>query len=295
MGARVETPVPTFYTRLSVGGEDGRGGRAGRNILNAHGCENSRRSPRNGFATGSGGSWLIQPRPRAATIASAFNDLLVMRLTKELLTARRHLEPMQRCLARVRELVDPARSVTSLKLVNDEGRIVVSEGGIMIEAETGQLLLDFRLERPTGKIEEGFGPARVRERFEEARRIAEKGSGGADDLQRVGAVASPATSKLTCAWQPCSSARAICRARCAICLERRRSCRPAPRFICAWASSIARKKKPEHALRSFLRAVDCDPTNVEAHRNVAELFESQGRKRDAQKHLSAIHRLIKGD
>ena len=56
----------------------------------------------------------------------AFNDLLEMRLAKELLGTRQHIEPVQRCLDRVREFVAPDRSVTSLKLVNDDGRIVAS-------------------------------------------------------------------------------------------------------------------------------------------------------------------------
>ena len=57
------------------------------------------------------------------------------------------------------------------------------------------------------------------------------------------------------------------------------------------------RKKDEHqnALRSFLRTLECDPANVEAHRNAAEMYEAAGRKRDSQRHLSAIHRLIKGD
>src|SRR5262245_60191588 len=58
----------------------------------------------------------------------AFNDLLQMRMAKELLGSRNHIDPIQRCLERVRELVAPERSVTSLKLVNDEGRIVVRDG-----------------------------------------------------------------------------------------------------------------------------------------------------------------------
>jgi tetratricopeptide (TPR) repeat protein len=225
----------------------------------------------------------------------AFNDLLVMRLTKELLTARRHLEPMQRCLARVRELVDPARSVTSLKLVNDEGRIVVSERGVLIEAESGQLLLDFRVERPTGKIEEGFGPARVRERFEEARRIAEQ-----DPLKAL-TIYSELVGR-----EPGNFEAHM---RLATLLEREGDLQGALRHLLGAAAIMPasaevhlrlgvlyrKKEETQHALHSFLRAVDCDPTNVEAHRNVAELFEAQGRKRDAQKHLSAIHRLIKGD
>ena len=51
----------------------------------------------------------------------------------------------------------------------------------------------------------------------------------------------------------------------------------------------------EAAISSLNRAIECDPTMVEAHRNLAELFDQVGRKRDSIKHLSAIHRLIKGD
>src|SRR5215510_6457351 len=82
----------------------------------------------------------------------AFNDLLVMRLAKELLGSRRNLDPLQRSLERARELVPADRPVTSLKLVNEDGRIVVSEGGVLIEAESGQLLFNFRGERQVGKV-----------------------------------------------------------------------------------------------------------------------------------------------
>src|ERR1035437_2380800 len=58
----------------------------------------------------------------------AFNDLLEMRMAKELLGSRQHINPIQRCIERVRALVDPDRSVTSLKLANDEGRIIVRDG-----------------------------------------------------------------------------------------------------------------------------------------------------------------------
>src|ERR1035437_2485301 len=104
----------------------------------------------------------------------AFNELLEMRMAKELLGSRQHINPIQRCIERVRALVDPDRSVTSLKLVNDEGRIVVRDGPSLIEAETGQLLLDFDRSYQPGKVEDGFGPARVRERLEEARRVADE-------------------------------------------------------------------------------------------------------------------------
>ncbi len=225
----------------------------------------------------------------------AFNDLLVMRLAKDLLRSRRHLEPLQRCLRRMRDLVDPERPVTSLKLVNDEGRIVVSDNGVLIEAETGQLLFDFRPERPAGKIEESFGPARVRERFEEARRIAEE-----DPLKAL-TIYSDLVGR-----EPGNFEAHM---RLATLLEREGDLQGALRHLLGAATIVPasadvhlrlgliyrKRDEQQHALRSFLRALECDPTSVEAHRNAAELYEAAGRKRDAQKHLNAIHRLIKGE
>ena len=225
----------------------------------------------------------------------AFNDLLVMRLAKDLLRERRHLEPFQRCLRRMTDLVDPGRPLTALKLVNDEGRIVVSDNGVLIEAETGQLLFDFRADRPLGKVEESFGPARVRERFEEARRIAEE-----DPLKAL-TIYSELVGR-----EPGNFEAHM---RLATLLEREGDLQGALRHLLGAAAIVPasaevhhrlgllyrKREEYQHSLRSFLRALDCDPTSVEAHRNAAELYESMGRKRDAQKHLNAIHRLIKGE
>ncbi len=117
---------------------------------------------------------LVEPSARRGTrFRFAFNDLLLMRMAKELLPSRHHVGLFQRCFDRVRELLEPERAVTSLKLHNDEGRIVLSDGDALIEIETGQMLLRFGPQREAGKVEDRFGPARVRERFEEARRMAE--------------------------------------------------------------------------------------------------------------------------
>ena len=131
------------------------------------------RSRRSAFATGSSAIAGASAAQGGRNYRFAFNDLLVMRLAKELLATRHHLDPIQRCLERVRELSNPTRPVTSLKLANDEGRIVVRDGGADDRSETGQLVFDFERSAQPGKVEDGFGPARVRERFEEARRMAE--------------------------------------------------------------------------------------------------------------------------
>ncbi|MGO9602995.1 MAG: tetratricopeptide repeat protein [Candidatus Binataceae bacterium] len=225
----------------------------------------------------------------------AFNDLLVMRLAKDLLRTRRHLEPLQRCLQRMREFVDPERPVTALKLVNDDGRIVVSDNGMLIEAESGQLMFDFRQERPLGKVEDSFGPARVRERFEEARRIAEE-----DPLKAL-TIYSELVGR-----EPGNFEAHM---RLATLLEREGDLQGALRHLLGAAAIVPasaevhvrlgvlyrKREESQHSLRSFLRAIECDPTSVEAHRNAAELYEAMSRKREAQKHLNAIHRLIKGE
>jgi tetratricopeptide (TPR) repeat protein len=225
----------------------------------------------------------------------AFNDLLEMRMAKELLGTRQHIDPVQRTLERVRTLVDPDRSVTSLKLVNDDGRIVVRDGPSLIEAETGQLIFDFAGNYQRGKIEDGFGPARVRERFEEARRVADE-----DPLKALNIY-----SELV-GREPGNFEAHM---RLATLLEREGDLSGALRHLLGAAAIVPAsadvhlklgllyRKRDEHqnALLSFQRTLECDPANVEAHRNAAEMYEAAGRKRDSQRHLSAIHRLIKGD
>src|SRR5260370_7781601 len=66
----------------------------------------------------------------------AFSDLLEMRLAKELLGSRQHIDPMQRSLERVRELVAPERSFTSLKLANAHTLIVCRTAPLLTPVQT---------------------------------------------------------------------------------------------------------------------------------------------------------------
>src|SRR5690348_8996083 len=224
----------------------------------------------------------------------AFNDLLVMRLAKELLPTRRHLEPIQRCFERVRSLLGP-RPVSSLKLENLDGCIVVRDGALCFEAESGQLVFDFEQRGKPGKLDERFGAARAQARFEEARRLAE------DDPARALTIYSEILSR-----EPVSFDTHM---RLAALLELEGDLKGALRHYLGAAAAVPasaevhfklgllyrKQNETDSAIRSLNRAIECDPALVEAHRTLAELFDQAGRKRDAIKHLSAIHRLIKGD
>jgi tetratricopeptide (TPR) repeat protein len=224
-----------------------------------------------------------------------FDDLLVMRLAKDLLPNRHHTEPMRRCLERVRGMFGEKRPLTSLRLFNRDGQIVVREGGVMVEAASGQLMFQFDTPTAPGKIEERFGPARVRERFEEARRLAES------DPLRALTLYSELLGREPRSFEAHIHLAGL--------LERKGDLAGALRALLG-AAAIAptnaevyvrlgllyrQRSEMQNALGSFLRAVECDPLSLAAHRNLAELYEAMGRKRDALRHLSAVHRLTRNE
>ncbi len=239
---------------------------------------------------------LVSPSAtRGRRLRFAFKDLLVMRLAKELLAAGRHLEPARRTFERVRSLVGLARPVSSLKLENRDGRIVVRDGRACFEAESGQLLLDFERRTCPGKVEQRFGAARARARFEEARRLAEE-----DPLKALTIYSGRAD------LEPANFDAHL---RLAALFEREGDLSAALRHLLGAAAVIPanaevhlklgllyrRRGETEDAIRSLGRSLECDPVLVEAHRNLAEIYEELGRKRDAVRHFGAIHRLLKGE
>jgi tetratricopeptide (TPR) repeat protein len=235
---------------------------------------------------------LIKPNgKRGRRYRFGFHDLLVMRMAKELLPDRRHLQSLQRCVDRVRTFAGTSRPLTSLKLESRDGVILVRQGEITFEAESGQLRLPFEPPRTTAKVEEGFGQARLRERFEEARRVAENDPFRALTLYSDLLGREPRNFEL--------------HLRMAALLEREGDLAGALRHLLGAAVlvptnaevhqrlGVLYRKRDEHhnALQSFQRAIECDPASLEAHRNLAELYEKLGHKREAMRHLSTLHRL----
>src|SRR6266446_4101159 len=222
-----------------------------------------------------------------------FNDLLVMRLTKELLPTRHRLQPIRRCFERLGQLLDPERPVTALKLFEEGGRMVVRDGSVMFEAETGQLILDFNVTEFREELERRAG-GNVRNIFQRENRVDESNPARAIELYRSIIEKEPhnADAHLHLAAlheRRCQLLEALRNSLAAALLE------PESADVHLHLAILYRKREePEKALNSFLRAVKCDPDLVEAHRHLAELYERMGRKREALRHLSALHRLTRG-
>jgi len=237
----------------------------------------------------------VRPLTRGRQMRFGFDDLLVMRLAKELLPTRHHLDPVRRCLERVRGMFGLARPVTSLRLVNYDGQIVVRDGAVMVEAASGQLLLNFDSPPAPGKVEERFGPARMRERFDEARRLAES------DPLRALTLYSELLGREPRNFEAHMDLAGL--------LEREGDLGGALRALLGAAAIVPtnaevhvrlgllyrRRGEAQNALQSFLRATECDPLSLAAHRNLAELYEVMGRKREALRHLSTVHRLTRSE
>jgi tetratricopeptide (TPR) repeat protein len=235
---------------------------------------------------------LIQPAAkRGRRHRFVFHDLILMRMAKELLSNRRHLQTLQRCVQRMRGCTEPSRPLTSLKLETRDGLILVRQGELVIEAESGQLCLQFSRSQTIGKVEDRFGPARVRERFDEARRIAENDPFRALSLYTELLGREPRNFEL--------------HLRMAALLEGEGDLAGALRHLLGAAVLMPanaevhrrlgllyrRREENAKAMQSFLRAIECDPASLDAHRNLAELYEKLGHKREAMRHLSTLHRL----
>jgi tetratricopeptide (TPR) repeat protein len=224
-----------------------------------------------------------------------FEDLLMMRLAKELLPGRRRLEAVQRCFQQVGRMLDAHRPVTAVKLYEEDGRILVRDGPVTFEADTGQMLLEFATMVGGLTIKQADSPARLRRLMEAAREMEESNPPRAVRLYREYLEYRPrdpaAHRRLSALFErsgdPAGAARHL---DAAAVLE------PHDAELHFDLGVLYRKLQNfERAAASFARALECEPDLIEAHLHLAQIYEQQGRKRDAMRHLSAAHRLINQD
>ncbi len=234
---------------------------------------------------------LVRPaRTHGRGYQFVFNDLLMMRLAKELLPTRRHLQPIRRCLERLGKLLTPERSVTSLKVFEEDGRIVVRDGRVKFEADSGQLIMNFDLERVARDLRRSAAAAATAT-LEDIAAVAEVEPLRAIRLYRDLLVREPRNS--------------TAHIELAAILEHQGDTRGALRHLLAAAALepanadlhyrlgllYLGRERQQDAITRFERAVEINPKFLDAHRELVQIYEAMGRLRDAIRHLSVIHRL----
>jgi tetratricopeptide (TPR) repeat protein len=240
---------------------------------------------------------LVKPAAvRGGHYQFTFEDLLMMRLAKELLPTKRRLDAVQQCFERVGRMLDAQRPLTAVKLYEEGGRILVRDGLVIFEADTGQMMLDYGLAPPSGEtIQQAGSPFRLRRLLEAARELEDTNSTRAVQLYREYLEHQPRDGMV--------------HRRLSALLERSGDATGAIRHLDAAAVlepdnaelhfdlGVLHRKlhNMDSAAAAFARALECEPDLIEGHLHLAQIFEQQGRKRDAMRHLSAAHRLINQD
>ena len=223
----------------------------------------------------------------------SFEDLLMLRLAKELLPNRRRLDAVVRCFERVGRINDTRRPVTALKLYEKDGRILVRDGAVIFEAETGQMMLDFVVASSGGEtIKQADSPVRLRRLLDTARDLEESNPTRALTIYRDYLEHRPRDGMVH------RQVSALCErlgdvAGAVRHLDEAAAMEPDSAELHFDLGVLNRKlNNLERAAASFARAVECEPDLIEAHLHLAQIYETQGRQREAMRHLSAAHRLI---
>ncbi|GEM_PF-417660 len=221
-----------------------------------------------------------------------FEDLLMMRLAKELLPNRRRVEAVARCFARVGRMIDAERPVTAVKLYEEDGRILVRDGAVTFEADTGQMLFDYGVPAAGRTIRQADSPVRLRRLLETAAELEESNSARAIQMYRDylehrprdGEIHRRLSTMLERIGDPTGAARH---------LDTAAVLDPGNAELHFDLGVLHRKlQNLDRAAASFERALESEPTLIEAHLHLAQIYEQQGRKREAMRHLSAARRLI---
>lgn len=222
----------------------------------------------------------------------SFEDLLMMRLTKELLPTRRRLLPLKRCLERLSGTLIADRPITAVKLYHEDGRIMVRDGRARFEAETGQLLLSFG-EREFGEaVHQADSPARMRRLLSAAAELEETNPLRALRLYHEYLEHEPDDGaihrRLSRLFELGGDLQSAIRH-----LDAAAVLEPDLVEIHFDLGVLYRKLQDfDRATACFKQALERDPELIEAHLHLAQIYEQQGRERDSFRHLSAAYRLM---
>lgn len=237
----------------------------------------------------------------------SFQDLVLLRAAKGLVTAKVPPRRVKRALARLKEQLPPDRPLRSLTIAADGDHVVVSDGTARWRPESGQVLFDFavaELAREAAPI----ALAHVREEREAERDAANLDAGfwfdRATDLEDAAPEEARAAYEHALALDP-RHADALVNlgrlvheagdhARAAELYRRAAAARPddaTARFNLGVAlEDLAR---PDEAAAAYERALALDPRCADAHYNLAQLSERAGKASMALTHFNAYRRLTR--
>lgn len=237
--------------------------------------------------------FLSPERGERGELRFGFQDLVILRTAGELTAAHIPQRKVRRVLEKLREQLPEGRSLTGVRIAADGERVVVREGEIVWNPESGQSLFDFSVDELAAQTTtlvrgnerdaddwydlacelEASDPAAARNAYEQAIALDPSHADAHVNLGRM----------LHEAGAP-AAAEPHYRAAIAAYPEH---------DTAAFNLGVALEDlgRPLDAIDAYERALALDPDNADAHYNLAGLYERNGDKAGAVRHLREYRNL----
>lgn len=230
-----------------------------------------------------------------------FADLVVLRTARDLIEAGVSFARVRRSLARLQQRLPPGRPLTSMRIIADGSRVIVQEQSATWDAESEQMLLDFRV----ADLAEEIAPL-SRKREEAAARLAEE----AADWFEIGCqmeIHSPARAReayeRTLDLDPDHPDAHVNMGRLlhecgeieAAETHYRRALETRPGDVTALFNlgvALEDQGSLQRAAKYYREAIVGDPDHADAHFNLAGILERTDQQAAALRHLKAYRQLI---
>ncbi|MGO9802070.1 MAG: tetratricopeptide repeat protein [Steroidobacteraceae bacterium] len=236
----------------------------------------------------------------------SFQDLIVLRTARALLDARVPAKRIRRSLDRLRRELPAAMPLSGLAISAVGDRVVVRDGEMRWQADSGQYLLglDVTLENGMLQVVEHraaapatpAAPASEPERdwFAEGLTLESTDPASALAAYRRAAHNDPNNAAAWINWGRLLHVLGETLEAEAVYGEARARIGPDPLLLFNQAVLLEDVGKTAAALEAYQGALSADPGLADCHYNLARLYESLGKPRHAIRHLGEYRRLVSG-
>ena len=233
-----------------------------------------------------------------------FHDLIILRTAGELTAAQIPQRKVRRVLQRLRDQLPEGRSLTGVRITADGERVIVRDGEVVWNPESGQSLFDFAVADIAAKaaplIHRNAANARERPHELDADEWYQLGcelemssiEEAKDAYERALKVESdhPDANVNLGRILHEQGAPALAEKHYRAALEGDPDHETAAFNLGVALEDLGRTAD---AVRAYKRAIALDPGNADAHYNLAGIYERRGQKQDALRHLKT-YRILRG-
>jgi tetratricopeptide (TPR) repeat protein len=243
--------------------------------------------------------FIVPERNQKKTLQFSFRDLLFLKTAKGLLDAKVPVKKVIRVLSSLKKHVPKEESLTRFKIYADGRRIVVRDGTVKYQPETGQFLFDFdpqivlRAAEVTARTSAKRNVA-ARKWFSRGCELEEASPEEAATSYRKALEIDPSFSDAhvnlgRLLHKGGLLAQSEEHYRAAVAID---TCDPTPHFNLGVL--LEDLKRPREAARSYEAALERDPRFADAHYNLGLILDALGKKKAAFHHLLTARNLYLG-